>query len=161
MEDWETEEGLAILKASSSLTMEKIAKQVIGLKNKSTLYQWCKKSPRIKAAVSQKLDEERRLKVEEAAYEACFDRKKKVKSFKQVLDRKGVVHDLREEKEVVIPADYGMQRYYLNNRDPERWSQKPTTDVGEGQTPIGFIPIFDRMESEEPTESCSEEDADE
>ena len=50
IEDWETEEALALLKSVSSLTMEEIATKVIGLKSRRTLYNWCRKSEAINKA---------------------------------------------------------------------------------------------------------------
>ena len=64
IEDWETEEALALLKSVSSLTMEQIAKKVIGLKSRRTLYNWCRKSEAINKALQQKVDEETRREVE-------------------------------------------------------------------------------------------------
>lgn len=154
MEDWETEEGLAILKASASLTMERIAKEVVGLQDRTTLYRWCKKSPKINEALTQKLDEEHRLKVEEAQLKACFDHKVKVKSKRQALDRDGIVHNLVDEKEVVIPADTRAQQYYLNNRNPGRWSQKPVAEVDDTAV-AGFIPVPDLMD--EPDANAGED----
>ena len=104
IEDWETEEALALLKSVSSLTMEEIATRVIGLKSRRTLYNWCRKSEAINKALQQKVDEETRREVEAEVIKSCFDRKMKVKTKKQTLDRDGVVHDLVEEREIALPA---------------------------------------------------------
>ena len=149
IQDWETPEALEILKAAASLSMEEIATKIIGLKSRSTLYRWCVKSESINRALTQKIDEEKRREVEAELLKSCFDRKMKVKTKKQVLDRDGIVHDLEEEREYVIPADFRAQAYVLNNRAPGRWSQKPVSEAGDGQMPIGFIPVFDRIEPKE------------
>lgn len=149
IEDWETDEALELLKSVSSLTMEEIATKIIGLKSRSTLYKWCRKSERINKALQQRVDEETRREVESELIKSCFDRKMKIKTKKQALDRDGVVHDLVEEREIALPGDFRAQAYVLNNRAPGRWSQKPVAETGDGQMPIGFIPVFDRIEPDE------------
>ena len=147
MKDWETPEALELLKSVSSMTMEQIATQVIGLKSRTTLYRWCLKSEAISKALTQKVDEETRREVEAELKKNCFDRKMKVKTKKQVVDRDGVVHELEETKEYVIPGDFRAQAYLLNNRAPGRWSQKPVALDEAGAAEIAsFIPVMDRME---------------
>lgn len=149
IEDWETDEALALLKSVSSLTMEEIATKVIGLKSRRTLYNWCRKSEAINKALQQKVDEETRREVEAEVIKSCFDRKMTIRTKKQVLDRDGNVHILEEVREYAIPGDFRAKAYVLNNRAPGRWSQKPVAESGEGQLPIGFIPVFDRIEPDE------------
>lgn len=139
IEDWETEEALALLKSVSSLTMEEIATRVIGLKSRRTLYNWCRKSEAINKALQQKVDEETRREVEAEVIKSCFDRKMKIKIKKQALDRDGEVHDLVEEREIALPGDFRAQAYVLNNRAPGRWSQKPVVET-EDEEYVGFIP---------------------
>ena len=103
---------------------------------------WCKKSPAIREALTQ-YDKQRSIEVEAAVFEACFDKKIKTKIKKQSLDREGNVHDLEEVRETVIPADVRAQKYWLNNRNPERWSEETASD--EGQEVVSFIPVPDRM----------------
>lgn len=145
IEDWETEEALALLKSVSSMTMEEIATRVIGLKSRRTLYNWCRKSEAINKALQQKVDEETRREVEAEVIKSCFDRKMKIKTKKQALDRDGVVHNLEEEREYVIPADFRAQAYVLNNRAPGRWSAKPVAEVDETAV-AGFIPVPNLMD---------------
>ncbi len=145
IEEWETEERLATLRAFSSLSMEEIATKVIGLKSRTTLYNWCRKSEAINKALQQKVDEETRREVEAEMIKNCYDRKMKVKTKKQALDRDGIVHDLVEEKEVFIPGDFRAQAYVLNNRAPGRWSQKPENHDEEAVI-AGFIPVTDILD---------------
>lgn len=149
IEDWETDEALALLRSVASMSMEEIATKIIGLRSRTTLYNWCRKSEAINKALQQKVDEETRREVEAEVIKNCFDRKMKIKTKKQALDRDGVVHDLVEEREIALPADFRAQAYVLNNRAPGRWSAKPVVEAGDGQMPIGFIPVFDRIEPEE------------
>lgn len=144
MADWETPEALERLKAVSSLTMEQIAREIIGI-NRTTLYKWCVKSESINQALTQKVDEEKRREVEAELLKNCFDRKMKVRTRKQALDRDGIVHDLEEEKEVFIPGDFRAQAYVLNNRAPGRWSQKPENHDDEAVI-AGFIPVTDILD---------------
>ncbi|MBE6559451.1 MAG: hypothetical protein E7661_10675 [Ruminococcaceae bacterium] len=41
--------------------------------------------------------------------------------------------------EVHVPADLRAGTYWLNNRNPERWSEHP--DSGDGGEPVGFVEI--------------------
>ena len=84
----------------------------------------------------------------------CFDRKMKIKTKKQALDRDGVVHDLVEEREIALPGDFRAQAYVLNNRAPGRWSAKPVVEVDDTAV-AGFIPVPDLMD--EPMDDDGEE----
>ena len=145
IEQWETTEKLEELRSLSKYTLTQIAAH-IGI-HRSTLDAWCKKSPAIREALTQ-YDKQRAVEVEHAMFDACFDRKMKVKIKKQTLDRDGNVHDLEEEKEIAVPADVRAQKYWLNNRNPERWSEKPET-TDEGTEVVSFIPVPDRMSGTE------------
>ena len=144
IEDWDTPEGLELLRGMAKLRMEEIAK-IIGI-NRATLYRWCVRSESINDALRQKLDEETARRVEKAVIESCFDRKVKVKIKKQVLDREGVVHDLEEVKEQVIPADTRAQRFVLTNRSPGRWSERPEPVDEDGAIGAAFVPVTERAE---------------
>lgn len=141
IEQWETTEKLEELRSLSKYTLTQIAAH-IGI-HRSTLDAWCKKSPAIREALTQ-YDKQRAVEVEHAVYDACFDRKMKVKVKKQQLDREGNVHELEEIKEVAVPADFRAQQYWLNNRAPERWSGSPTP-ADEGCEVTSFIPVPERM----------------
>ena len=41
-----------------------------------------------------------------------------------MIDKNGNVKELVEEKMVVIPADFRAQKYWLNNRNPDRWKER-------------------------------------
>ena len=145
LEDWTTPEALEELKSIAKLTLVDIA-AYIGV-NVSTLRRWRKQSQELDEAIQQKVDIEERKKVQQALYEACFDRKVKTVTKKQVLDRAGGVHDLVEEKTTVIPADVRAQKFYLTNRHPARWQEKVTVEQDAGAAEIAsFIPVMDRME---------------
>ena len=145
LEDWTTPEALEELKSIAKLTLVDIA-AYIGV-NVSTLRRWRKQSQELDEAIQQKVDVEERKRVQQALYEACFDRKVKTVTKKQVLDRVGEVHDLIEEKTTVIPADVRAQKFYLTNRHPARWQEKVTVEADAETTAIAsFIPVHARME---------------
>lgn len=150
IEDWETPEGLELLRGMAKLKTEEIA-GIIGI-NRATLYRWCVRSEAINDALRQKIDEETARRVEQAVIESCFDRKIKVKIKKQVLDREGVVHDLEEVKEQLIPADTRAQKFVLTNRMPHRWTDKPEPAEDDGAVGAAFIPIPPEAEL-----SCTED----
>lgn len=145
LEDWTTPEALEELKSIAKLTLVDIA-AYIGI-NVSTLRRWRKQSQELDEAIQQKVDVEERKRVQQALYEACFDRKVKTVTKKQVLDRAGEVHDLIEEKTTVIPADVRAQKFYLTNRHPARWQEKVTVEAdAETMAIASFIPVHARME---------------
>ena len=150
LEDWTTPEALEELKSIAKLTLVDIA-AYIGV-NVSTLRRWRKQSQELDEAIQQKVDIEDRKKVQEALLQACFDRKIKMVNKKQVVDRDGIVHDLVEEKTMVIPADVRAQKFYLTNRHPARWQEKATVAQETEEGVVSFIPVQARMET--PTEDA-------
>lgn len=152
IEQWETLEKLDELRALSKYTLTEIAAH-IGI-HRTTLDAWCKKSPAIREALTQ-YDKQRSIEVEHAMFDACFDRKMKVKIKKQALDRDGVVHDLEEVKEVAVPADVRAQKYWLQNRAPDRWSEKPEAHE-DGEEITSFIPVPERMNAPEDLVAANE-----
>ena len=50
-------------------------------------------------------------------------------------------------EEVHVPADIRVCAYYLNNRDPARWSEHP---AAEGDTPFCGVVDYPPMETAEP-----------
>jgi transcriptional regulator with XRE-family HTH domain len=144
IEDWTTPEALDELRKIAKLTLKEIA-DYIGV-SVSTLRRWRKQSQEFDEAIQQKVDVEERKRVQQALYEACFDRKVKIVTKKQVLDRAGEVHDLVEEKTTVLPADVRAQKFYLTNRHPARWQEKVTVEQEGSADVAAFIPVMDRME---------------
>ena len=146
IEDWETPEALELLRSMAKLKLEEIA-GLIGI-SRSTLNKWCIKSESINEALRRKVDEETARRVEQAVIASCFDHKIKVKTLKQTVDRNGVVHDLEEVREQVIPADTRAQRFVLTNRAPSRWQDKVTVEAdAETAQLISFIPVPEILEN--------------
>ena len=147
IEDWETPEGLELLSKWATLSMTEIAKRM-GI-SRATLTRWCEKSKPIRDVL---YDKEMCEAVEEQVYACCFDRVKTVTTKKQVLDKMGVVHTLTETKEVALPADGRAQRYWLNNRNPNRWRDKVEVAVEASEGGTLALPVVDLIEREDADE---------
>lgn len=123
IEEYTGGEGLERLRQWATLDLGEIARR-IGI-TRTTLNRWCKKSDIIRSVI---YDREKCEAVEKEIYKCCFDRTQVVKLHKQVLDKNGEIKELVEDKVVVLPADFRAQKYWLNNRNPERWRDK--IDIG-------------------------------
>lgn len=144
IEDWDNPEGLALLEKWSTLSLADIADRMsISV---STLKRWCKKSEAIRAVL---YDREMCEAVEREVYACCFDRVKTVTIKKQVLDKEGNVHELTEIKQVAIPADGRAQRYWLNNRNPNRWRDKVEVSVEAHEGGTLALPVVDLLDGED------------
>jgi hypothetical protein len=127
---WEDDEHVAILRSISDQSKRKIA-DYIGIAP-STLGEWCKKSPRIKEALSQD-DPQRSINVFDSIYRSCHDRIMPVVETKIITDAEGkVLSKETKTKEIVIPASFQAQRYWADHR---------TGDTESGVTGPAFIPI--------------------
>ena len=147
IEDWDCPEGLALLREWSILSLEEIAKHM-GI-TRTTLSRWCEKSDNIRAVL---YDPVKCAKVEKAVYDSCFDRVKEVVIKKQVLDKQGQVVELVERKQIALPADGQSQRYWLKNRNPNRWRDKVEVAFDQNSSDSGTVVlpdvVFDEMEGE-------------
>lgn len=131
--DWITDEGICRLGqwAADGATDAEIAAK-IGISRK-TLYEWAKKFPRLGKAL-ERGRERSNGEVEAALYKKCLGYTVKVqKTFKlrrveydEATGRKtGEREELvTGEDEVHVPADVGAQKFWLTNREPERWSNR-------------------------------------
>jgi len=136
---WLTEDGLLLLGAwaRDGLTDEKIAENM-GI-SRSTLNDWKKKFPDISDTLK-KNKEIADVKVENSLYQKAIGIKEVVKKpikVKEVKYRDGKRVSEKEhieyaEEEVYIPPDTGAQVFWLKNRRPDKWKDKPidTGDAG-------------------------------
>lgn len=133
VEYWLTKEGLTLLEgwARDALTDEQIA-QKIGI-NRTTLYDWKKKKPNISDALK-KGKEVVDFEVENALFKKAIGYNAKVLKHMKVknieYDDKGYKMSEKEEiveiyDEVHIPADTTAQIFWLRNRKPDKWRDKP------------------------------------
>lgn len=144
IEDWESAEGLDQLKKWATLDLGEIAKRM-GI-TRTTLSRWCKKSDAIRAVL---YDREMCEAVEKEMYKICFERRYVVKQKKQVFDKNGEIKVLEEEKEVVLPADFRAQKYWMNNRNPDRWKDKVEVAVDATSGGMITLPVAELRDPDE------------
>lgn len=155
-EEWLTEDGLLKLAAWSrdGLTKEQIAHNC-GC-SLSTLKDWCKKYPAISTALS-RAREVTDIIVENSAYKSANGytvRLAKTFKLKRVefdpnTGRKVAEQEYLQEgfEEVHIPANVQAQQWWLRNRKPDVWRDKPSEHDHDGGEK--FEMVFDIDEEEE------------
>ncbi len=131
-EYWLTEDGLILLSAwaRDGATDEDIAKN-IGIAP-ATLYEWKKRFPEISEALK-KNKELADIVIENELYESCKGRtvtiKKPIKVKKVRVTEKGERFETEvieyADEEVHIPPNTTAQIFWLKNRRPDRWRDKP------------------------------------
>ena len=137
-EYWRTADGILLLKAWArrGLTLEEVAKQ-IGISRK-TLHEWINRFGDIRDALKGRARECACAEIENAMHEHAKGHIAKVKkAFKlRHIDydengRKKREYETVElhEEEIYIPPDTTAGIYYLNNRCPERWSNKQEVNL--------------------------------
>lgn len=136
-EEWLTEEGLLRLEAwaRDGLTDEQIAHNM-GIGNR-TLYEWKQKYPQISQTLKKNkevadIEVENALHHKSLGYTVEVKKTFKVKRIeydpetgKKVSEREELVTGYDE---IHIPADTTAQIFWLKNRKPEVWKDKPVTD---------------------------------
>lgn len=143
IEYWESPEGLDELRAMAGGTLKQIA-SAMGI-SRPTLDRWCERSDAIRAVL---YDREQCAKVEKEVYASCFDRTRTVKLEEQVLDKNGEIKTLIKEKVVVIPADFRAQKYWLNNRNPDRWKDKVEVAVDTSSGGMLTLPVAELVDKD-------------
>lgn len=148
---WLTEEGIALVKgwARDGLTEEEIAKNMHI--SRSTLNEWKKKYDKIAEAIRNGKDVADRI-VENALFKKAtggiITIKKPVK-VKDVSYESGKRVETERieyaDEEVYTPPDTLAQMYWLNNRKPQTWRQKPKEEIESS----GITIVFDNPEAEE------------
>ena len=131
-QEWITEDGLLMLEgwARDGLTDSQIADR-IGISD-STYYAWQLRFPEIsdalkkgKAPVDTKI--ENALKDKATGYYVTVKKPIKVKTKKQLKD-KGLIEEEHIEyvdEQIYIPPDTTAQIFWLKNRRPDKWRDKP------------------------------------
>ena len=125
-EYWLTEDGLTLLEgwARDGLTDEQLAEK-IGI-NRATLYDWKKKYPNISNALK-KGKEVVDIQVENALLKRAlgydFQEKRVGRSDKGGVE---VVKTIKH-----VPPDTTAQIFWLKNRRPDKWRDKPVDSVGQ------------------------------
>lgn len=141
-EEWLTENGLLKIEAWSrdGLTKEQVAHN-IGC-SLSTLKDWCNKYPPISAALSRGR-EVADIIVENSLYKTCNGytvKLTKTYKLKKVEFDENTGRKIREEEylaegfeEVHIPANEKAQEFWLKNRKPDVWRDKPAEKDDDGR----------------------------
>lgn len=166
--DWLTDDGLLRITgwARDGLTNEQIAHN-IGITT-PTLWDWCNKYPKISNALKEgkaPVD----LEVENALLKSALGFKEKVRKpikrriEKQVAGKGKIVEEVIDyvEEEVYVPPQTVAQVFWLKNRRPDRWRDKPVEKPTEGTSPIDQITeqIF-KLQKEQAEAQDADTDAD-
>lgn len=143
IEYWESPEGLDELRSLAGGTLADIAK-AMGI-SRPTLDRWCRRSDAIRAVL---YDREMCEAVEKEVYKSCFDRTRVENLEEQVLDKNGEIKTLIKQKVVVIPADFRAQKYWLNNRNPDRWKDKVEVAVDTSSGGMLTLPVAELVDKD-------------
>jgi len=109
----------------------------------STFRDWRDKFPALSAALKQgkapvDIQVENALLKKALGFTVSIKKPIKLKTKRQLKD-KGTIEEEHIEyadEEVYIPPDTLAQIYWLKNRKPNRWRDKPTPDMGAGDDPL-------------------------
>lgn len=144
--DWLTPDGLLLLEgwARDGLTDEQIARK-IGI-NPATLYKWLDKYGEIGKAIKKgkapvDIEVENALLKKALGFSVMLKKPIKVRTKKQLKD-KGTIEEERieyAEEEVYIPPDTTAQIFWLKNRRPDKWRDKPKEVAQEETSDDGFL----------------------
>ena len=159
---WSKKENLDKIQqwAAQGLVMRELAEKM-GI-SRSTLYEWCDKSPDISDSCARgcaEADEN----VEAALFKKCtgynaiirkpikvrkieYENGKKIKEYEEIVEA---------EEEVHVPADAVAQKFWLTNRQPGRWQLTPGGEEteSEGTGVVVLAPVHD---AEPPIEVMAE-----
>lgn len=156
-EYWLSPDGLTLLSAwaRDGLTDEEIAKKC-GI-SRSTLSEWKKRYPDIADALN-KSKEIVDIEVENALYRKCIGYNATVTKHYKL---KEIVYDeetgrkiseverLEEVEEYIhVPADTNAQKFWLSNRRPDKWRDKPEV-IPESRPDIAIDALSAALEAEE------------
>lgn len=135
-QEWLTKDGLLLLEsfARDGLNDDQIA-QKMGI-NRSTYYRWQVENKDIRDAIKRgkaPVD----IAVENALYKSAIGFTKKVKKPVKLRQRGGAEVVEYVEEEIYVPPQVTAQIFWLKNRKPNKWRDKPD-DIGTG-TPVTVI----------------------
>ena len=145
-EDWITKSGLLLIEgwAREGLSSKQIAEEKIGVSERA-FTEWKKRFSSISSALK-KGNEVVDVKVENAllnsaiGYRVTVKKPIKVKTRKQLAGR-GLIEEEHIEyadEEVYIPANTTAQIFWLKNRRPDKWRDKPD-GFNEDNEPVKVI----------------------
>lgn len=141
--DWLTADGLLLIEgwARDGLTDEQIARK-IGI-NPATLYKWLDKYGEIGKAIKKgkapvDVEVENALLKKALGFSVKIKKPIKVRTKKQLKD-KGTIEEERieyAEEEIYIPPDTTAQIFWLKNRRPDKWRDKPAIEMNKADDPL-------------------------
>lgn len=144
--EWITEDGLLLLEgwARDGLTDEQIAHNA-GI-HPDTLYDWQKRFPVISEALKKgkapvDLQVENALLKKALGFTVKLKKPIKLRTKKQLKDN-GTIEEERIEyadEEVYIPPETAAQIFWLKNRRPDKWRDKPAEVVNDKPEDDGFL----------------------
>ena len=122
--DWLTQDGLLLIEsyARDGLSDEQIA-QKVGISAK-TLYEWENRFSEIRKAIKRgkaPVD----VAVENALYKSAIGFTKTLRKPIKVREKNGAEHVEYADEEVYFPPMVSAQIFWLKNRKPDRWKDKP------------------------------------
>lgn len=127
--DWLTKDSLLLLEsyAREGLNDDQIA-QKMGI-NRSTFYRWQLEQKDIKDAIKRgkaPVD----VAVENALYKSAMGFTKKVRKPIKLRQKGGSEIIEYAEEEIYVPPQVTAQIFWLKNRRPDRWRDKPEENTG-------------------------------
>lgn len=136
-DEWLTEEALLLLEgwARDGLIDEQLAQKMgIGVR---TLYEWKNKYPQIAQALKKgkeviDFEVERKLLDTALGFKVKVQKPIKVKTEKHQVGENKIVEEkiVYAEEEIYIPPNPTAQIFWLKNRKPEKWRDKPAASDG-------------------------------
>lgn len=156
--EWLTEEGLIRIKgwAMDGLVDRELA-AAMGI-SRTTLNKWRKKFPEFEEALKTSKEVADR-KVEHALFDRCVGQfvsiKKPVKlkriNYDPVTGRKINEEEVIEyaDEQTYIPSDVKAQEFWLINRKPDYWKQRPEAGEGYEEDEVGIIEITEVQDDKE------------
>lgn len=110
-------------------TMAEIA-EAMGVAE-STVYAWRRRYPEFSQALNNSRGEADESVVTSLYYRATGQSKRKTLKKREVLNQLGQVVTLREIAEEELPPDTTAMIYWLKNRQPDMWRDRPAEQVDE------------------------------
>lgn len=154
-ENWRTKDGLLTLEgwARDGLNDEQIAHN-IGIAT-GTLYEWKNRFPELAEAIK-KGKRPVDVQVENALYRSALGFKQTIRKPIKLRRKDGSEYIDYGEEEIYVPPNITAQIFWLKNRKPEFWRDKPVAPVKVLENDDGFLKALEGTAPED----WSEDDAD-
>lgn len=142
-EYWLTGDGLLLLSAwARDGATDKEITERMGIAE-STLYDWKNKHPEISEALKKNkeiadIEVENALHKKAVGFKETVKKPVKVRRVEYVDGKKGREYEevVEVEEEIFVPPDTTAQIFWLKNRKPAAWRDRPETDAADGVADI-------------------------